>query len=293
VKIICEGPYDLRLSWGISSAFAGRSAGKTGEMAMWWEGKHTAVLMRQTALDPPTVEVRAEPGPARRNSFKRRMRDILNADLDLRPFYERAQGDDRLTMVIGDLQGLKPLRPPDLFQMLVIALTEQQISMAAAARIRERIVASFGSRVGTLLVFPRPEDLAPRTPRELRACGLSGRKAEYLIELSNKLVRGELDPATWEGMSDEDLVRHLMDQRGVGEWTAEYILARGLGRPDVVPASDLGVRKVVGQYLGGGGSPSPDEVRDILEPWSPWRGLLAFYLLAHGRRSQMGLDQAR
>lgn len=283
----------MRLSWGISSAFAGRSAGKTGEMAMWWEGRPTAVLMRQTALDPPGVEVRAEPAPARRNSFKRRMRDILNADLDLRPFYERARGDDRLTTVVEDLQGLKPLRPPDLFQMLVIALTEQQISMAAAARIRERILTSFGSRAGTLLVFPRPEDLARRSPRELRACGLSGRKAEYLVELSRKIVRGELDPATWEGMSDEDLARHLMDQRGVGEWTAEYVLVRGLGRLDVVPASDLGVRKAVGKYLGGGSSPSAREVREILRPWSPWRGLLAFYLLAHQRRSQMGLDQAR
>jgi DNA-3-methyladenine glycosylase II len=221
------------------------------------------------------------------------MRAVLNADLALTPFYERAREDRRLAGVVKDLEGLKPFRPPDLFQMMVIALTEQQISMAAAASIRQRIVNSFGSRAGELTVFPRPEDLASRSTRELRDCGLSNRKAEYLVELAGKMVRGELDPASWEDMPDEELIRELQGHRGIGEWTAEYILVRGLGRPDVVPASDLGVRKAVGSYLGGGGAPSPREVRDILEPWSPWRGLLAFYLMAHQRRSQMGLDQAR
>jgi DNA-3-methyladenine glycosylase II len=293
VNIECEGPFDFQLSWSVPAAFTGHGTGAAGEMAMWWEERPTIVFMRQVDQDPPTVEVRAEPKPGRRKSFMQHMRAVLNADLSLKPFYQKARRDPKMAGVVKDLKGLKPFRPPDLFQMMVIAVTEQQISMAAAARIRQRIVTSFGSRAGDMTVFPRPEDLASRTQEELRSCGLSGRKAEYLIELSNKLVRGELDAANWEDMPDEDLIQYLKSHRGIGEWTAEYILVRGLGRLDVVPASDLGVRKVVGRYLGGGGSPSPDEVRDILEPWSPWRGLLAFYLLAHGRRSQMGLDQAR
>ena len=293
VNIECKGPFDLQLSWSMLSAFPGQSAGVIGEMAMWWEEKPTVVLMRQVDLDPPTVEVLAEPKPGQRKLFGQRMRAVLNADLSLRPFYKKARGDRRLAAVVKDLEGLKPFRPPDLFQMMVIAITEQQISKSAAARIRERIVTSFGSRAGDLMVFPRPEDLASRTTEELRSCGLSGRKAEYLIELSNKLVQGELDPVSWEKMPDEALVQHLKSHRGIGEWTAEYILVRGMGRLDVVPASDLGVRKAVGLYFGGGGNPPPQEVRDILRPWSPWRGLLAFYLLAHHRRSQMGLDQAK
>jgi DNA-3-methyladenine glycosylase II len=293
MRIICEGPYDFRLSWRMISAFSGRSASEGGAMAMWWEGKPTAVYLGQTRDDPPTVEVIAEPMPGKTQRFRERMRAVLNADLALEPFYRRARRDKVIRPIITELQGLKPLRPPDLFQMLLIALTEQQISLTAAYRIRERLVASFGARAGRLAAFPRPEDLAARSVDELRSCGLSRRKAEYLIELAGKIARGEIDTASWYNMPDDDLVRLLRGHRGVGEWTAEYILVRGLGRPDVVPASDLGVRKVVGLYLADGEVLSPEEVRAALAPWSPWRGLLAFYLLAHYRAIQMGLDQAQ
>jgi len=251
------------------------------------------LYLKQTADDPPTVEVIAEPIPRRTRLFQTFMRNMLNADLDLQTFYIRARRDRALRPIVNGLIGLKPLRPPDMFQMMVTAVTEQQVSLAAAYRVREHLVERYGSKAGRLMAFPRPADIAALGVDELRSCGLSRRKAEYVLELAQKMARGEIETSAWDETPDEDLIRLLQEQRGVGKWTAEYILARGLGRTDVVPVSDLGVRRAVGMYMGGGKTLSPEETAEILEPWSPWRGLLAFYLLAHYRKTHMGLDQAQ
>jgi DNA-3-methyladenine glycosylase II len=293
MRIICVPPYDFQLSWRLASSLSDRSISKGGAMAIWWEQRPTTLNLRQTADNPPTVEVIAEPIPRKTRLFQAHMRSILNADLELQPFYRRARRDRTLRPIINALIGLKPLRPPDLFQMIVIAVTEQQISLKAARNVRERLVEAYGQRTGRLTAFPRPRDIAALKVEDLRNHGLSQRKAEYVLELAEKMARGDLDTRSWDDMPDGDLIRLLLGQRGVGEWTAEYILARGLGRPDVVPASDLGVRRVVGLYMADGDDLSPEEAREILEPWSPWRGLLAFYLLAYYRMTHMGLDQAQ
>lgn len=293
MKVACVVPFDLRLSWRTISTFAGSAASDAAEMAVWWEGNPTLVSMSQEEGDPGVISLEADPRPGDAGAFQQMMAGVLNADLDLDPFYGRASRDRGLREPVRDLWGLKPLRPPDIFQMVVIAVTEQQISMRAAYCIRERLVSSFGSGAGHLMAFPRAQDLAGLKPEELHSLGLSRRKAEYLTGIARAFVEGEIDPGTWEGLSDSELVGLLKGYRGMGDWTAEYILVRGLGRTDVVPASDLGVRRAVGRYLADGRDLSSGEVRDILRPWSPWRGLLAFYLLAHYLSSHTGLDQAQ
>jgi DNA-3-methyladenine glycosylase II len=231
--------------------------------------------------------------PARARNFQLKVREVLHADLQLDPFYRKARRDEAMRPVVESLAGLKPIRPPDIFQMMVIALSEQQVSMAAAQRVRERFLSRHGAVTGRLMAFPQPGDVAVLEPGALRACGFSTRKAEYLVEMARMISGGAIDPLTWDGMEDEELIGHLRSYRGIGEWTAEYILARGLGRMDVAPASDLGVRRAVGSRLAGGKELTAEEVRGLLEPWRPYRGLVAFYLLAHQRLTQMGLDQAQ
>ncbi len=293
MRITCREPYDFTLSWGVFCAFAGRHASPDGALAMWWHDRPTAVFLHQGSLRPPVLDVVTEPFPGQSELFRARLRGILHADLDLKPFYAMAQEHPVTRGIISDLHGLKPIRPTEIFQMMVIAFSEQQVSMAAARSIRERILQAFGAPVRGLTAFPRPGDLAGRDIDALRSCGLSARKAGYILHHAAAMADGDIDPAAWEGMADEELVRSLCELPGVGRWSAEYIALRGLGRMDVVPASDLGVRRAVGAYLAGGGVLSEAEVRDVLKDWSPWRGLLAFYLLAHQRRSQMGLDQAQ
>lgn len=291
--MICAGPYDFRLSWRMLTAYGGSGVSEHGSLAMWWDGKPTRVYIRQTSLDPPVIEIIADPMPRDARRFGELMREMLHADLELEPFYRRARRDKTLRPIVNAMIGLKPIRLPDIFQMLVTAVTEQQISLSAASSIRDRLVSAYGTGVGRLNAFPRPQDIARLSVQDLASVGLSRRKAEYLIELAGMMARGDIDPASWKDMPDGQLLRLLRGYRGIGEWTAEYIMVRGLGRMDVVPAADLGIRRVLGLYLADGGEVSEEEARRMLEPWSPWRGLLAFYLLAHYRRSQMGLDQAQ
>lgn len=293
MRITCREPYDFTLSWSVFCAFAGRHASPDGALAMWWHDRPTAVFIHQGSLQPPVLEVVTEPFPPQGERFRARLREVLYADLDLKPFYAMAREHPILRDVVSDLHGLKPIRPTEIFQMMVIAVSEQQVSMAAARSIRDRVLQAFGAPIRGLTAFPRPEDLVGHDVEDLRACGLSSRKAEYILRCATAMANGDIDAKTWKGMPDDDLIRLLCELPGIGRWTAEYIALRGLGRMDVVPASDLGVRRAVGAYLAGGGIPSEAEVRDMLRPWSPWRGLAAFYLLAHERRSQMGLDQAQ
>ena len=108
-------------------------------------------------------------------------------------------------------------------------------------------------------------------------------KAQYIHELAVKIADGTLDLDILKTMDDDKARETIMNLRGFGRWSADYILVRGLARPDCVPIDDLAVRSVVGEYLGNGQRASSLEVTEKLEPFRPYRGLLAFYLLAEHR----------
>jgi DNA-3-methyladenine glycosylase II len=185
--------------------------------------------------------------------------------------------------VSRSLNGLKPLRPPSLFEMVVIAITEQQLSLAAAFHIRERLIARFGTPFETLWIFPSPEALAEAPLGDLMSCGLSRRKAEYVKEFAQRVAEDTFDLDALTQKSDADAGACLMSQRGLGTWSAQYILVRGLGRPDCLPAADVGLRRAAGGYLAHGRQLSPEQLEQALSPFTPFRGLAAFYLSVAAR----------
>jgi DNA-3-methyladenine glycosylase II len=185
--------------------------------------------------------------------------------------------------VVLSLPGLKPLRPATLFEMAVIAITEQQLSLAAAFHIRARLVRRFGTPFDDLWIFPSPEMLAATSLPDLGNCGLSRRKAEYVKSLAQRIAEGALDLEALRRESDERIRGALVSNRGFGEWSVQYILGRGFGRPDSLPSGDTGLRRVVGQYLAGGRRLTTTELEQALAPFRPFRGLAAFYLAVHWR----------
>lgn len=237
---------------------------------------------RATRGEPPTVEVHAA-GQVSVTELKRIADWLLCTDLDLAPFYRVALPHPRLGPIIEQLHGLKPMRPATLFEMFVIAVTEQQISMVAAHHIRLRLVESYGDKVDGLYAFPTPERLSQTTIAELMRCGLSRHKAEYVMGLADKVASGGLDLDHLQTLSDEEVRTVLLQERGLGPWSVDYILVRGLNRPDRVPADDLGIRTIVGDYLGSGQRLTAHGAMRKLSPFRPYRGLAVFYLLAHAR----------
>ena len=178
------------------------------------------------------------------------------------------------------------MRPASLLEMAVIVITEQQISLAAANHIRSRLVARYGDQVEGEWVFPDAQQLAGAALEDLRACGYSQRKAEYILEFARQVEDGRLDLEALKDLPDEVVHSTLTSLRGWGPWSANYFLVRGLARPDCVPADDLAIRSVVGRYLGDGSRASAGQVEQLLAPFAPYRGMAAFYLEAHERLSR-------
>jgi DNA-3-methyladenine glycosylase II len=204
------------------------------------------------------------------------VRKLLGVEFDLDGFYVFAQSDEVLGRLVGELRGLRPPIAVEPFESLVTSITAQQVSLHAAFAIRNRLIERFGVRAEHAYAFPTRERLALTEPEELAALGFSRRKAEYVVGLA----RSNLDVIALAALPDGEVKAQLTALPGIGEWTADWFLARHLARPEAWPAGDLGVRKAVSRFYGEGRVFSTEEVRTIGERFAPFQNLAAHYLLA-------------
>jgi len=222
------------------------------------------------------------------------LRHILALDLDLRPFYEMARGDPHLAPLVERFHGLRPVRYLSVFEALVTAITTQQVNLTFGGIIRARMVGRWGERLviggQTHFAFPRPERLVRARPETLRGLQFSARKAEYVIGVAVASADGALDAEALRRLPLEEAIGRLTALRGVGRWTAEQALFRGLGRVEAFAGGDLGVQKVVARYCLGRAWAEERRVRGRAERWAPWGGLATTYLFAAWRA---GIPPAR
>jgi DNA-3-methyladenine glycosylase II len=128
--------------------------------------------------------------------------------------------------------------------------------------------------------FPKPEKIASATVEQLRECGLSYKKAEYIRDISKMIADGILDLEKFKGYEDiDEIINELSKIRGIGVWTAELTMLRGLQKFDAIPADDLGLRRVISHYYCNDRKISGEEARRIAQNWGKWKGLAAFYLI--------------
>lgn len=223
---------------------------------------------------------------------------LLGLDDDLNRYYRATESDPVLARINSALFGLKMPSSETVFEALVTSIIEQQISTPVARKIEARLVKRFGEEVkaaGTIYhAYPRPEDLADADPAEIRACGISSRKGEYILSVACMVRDGTLDPESLKGKCDSDsLVRDLCRIRGIGRWTAEFVLLRGLRRLDSFPADDLGIRRALGHLYCPGEEVSPARAREISRQWGGWKGLAAYYLLVADQHERKGASRSR
>ena len=204
---------------------------------------------------------------------------LLGAPLDLDGFWAWAAAEPTLAALREPLEGYRPPLVPDPWEMLVSLITAQQVSLHSAFAVRSRLIERFGVRHGEAWAFPARERIAAATEREIRAVGFSTRKAEYVVGLA----RGDLDLELLPLLPDESVIDAVTAQRGLGRWTADWFLARALGRPDGWPAGDLGVRKAVSFFYGSGRQLDETEVREVGDRFGPWRNIACHMLLAGAR----------
>jgi DNA-3-methyladenine glycosylase II len=224
------------------------------------------VAGREMRVEAATGGVDVEPLDAETEPVARA---LVGLAFDLDAFYAWAADDETLATVVPRLAGFRPPLTPDPFEMLVGAITAQQVSLFSALAIRNRLIERFGVRAGEAWSFPSRAALAAADEDELFALGFSRRKAEYVIGLA----RSGLDLEALSVLPDDEVRARLVALRGLGEWTAEWFLARHLARAHAWPAGDLALRKAV----------APLDVDAARIRFHPFENLSAHYLLLASR----------
>ncbi|MFB5663299.1 DNA-3-methyladenine glycosylase family protein [Alteribacillus sp. HJP-4] len=200
-------------------------------------------------------------------NWKRDLFDIHNhfKQTDLNPLFEQFQGTPLVTEFTP-------------YGCLIKTIIHQQLNMAFAYTLSTRFVQTFGEKHGDVWFYPEPHITASLEPKDLRELQFSGRKAEYVIDTSRKIVDGELNLDTFSEKTDEEIIRTLTSIRGIGPWTAECFLLFGLGRENLMPAGDIGIQNGLKVLLNIDQKPTKDEIYDLADQWKPYNSYAALYL---------------
>ncbi len=265
--------------WRLQDNAIGRIIGR-GDEARYVE-------VTQAANDPACWQVAVYAGnSAAEPAVTAVLRRIFSLDADLSAFYDHCGQHPVLAGAISRWWGARLLRDADPFACALSTIISQQINLKFASELKRRLWALAGTPVlvdgGTYYADPPPEAIARLDYEELQELQFTRRKAEYIIDFARAVVAGGFDLAALANLDDETAMAQLCSLRGFGPWTAECILLFGLGRPDLLPAKDVGLRRAVTASLGLEERISEPELRDMAEAWRPWRSWATYYLWLDG-----------
>ncbi|MHB1294824.1 MAG: DNA-3-methyladenine glycosylase family protein [Anaerolineae bacterium] len=240
-------------------------------------GRPVAVSVRQVAeATAPALEVVAEGthAPAVAEDLAAALEWLLGLDLDLASFYTYASRDPVLAPLTAPFHGFRPARFPTLYEALVNAIACQQITLTLGLAMLNRLCEAVGERPADVPdappAFPVVERVLSLTEQDLRGLGFSGAKARSLLDASDAMARGTLRLEELRDLPEDEAAARLQALRGIGPWSADYVLLRGLGRTNVFPRVDAGARGNLQRLLG---------LAALPEAWRPFGGLVYFHLL--------------
>jgi DNA-3-methyladenine glycosylase II len=250
----------------------------------------------------PAVRVKLAPEqfvtPQILDDAARVVRDVFSLEHDLSVWRAHLARDAPVRRLEAEHRGLHLPRWPSLFEALVTSILLQQIATPVAITFRRRVVERYGETLEqggeTYFAFPRAGALARASVEELRALGLSNAKATCIIEVARASVSGELSSDNLARDDNETVIARLSSLRGIGRWTAEWVLMLHLGRADVFPAADLFLRGVVIKYYNHGAAMNEREIRAFAaKRWGAYQSYSALYFLAGMRAGTITLKPER
>jgi DNA-3-methyladenine glycosylase II len=209
---------------------------------------------------------------------------LFNLDFDLKPFYKEVKHDVIMASITKKLYGLKSPTTQFAFESLVDSIVEQQIALKVANVFERRIIKKWGKALTlndeTYYAYPTPKELSAASQQELRAVGLSERKAEYVRNAASLIVEGKLDLEALKTRENAaEIIEELDAVKGVGVWTAELTMLRGMRKLEAMPADDLGLRRTIAHFYCDKQQINSSQARKIAENWGTWKGLAAYYLI--------------
>lgn len=264
--------------------------GATYRRVVTIEGRPFRVAVNQTgSSDHARLRVVVsgrELGSDLRDKVRALLVRTLGLGQELSSFYALAASDKRLGPLVARFRGVKPPRFPSLFEALINAIACQQLSLTVCIELLNRLSVRSGQTLADLEptqhAFPDPGDVAGLKPRTLRALGFSYNKARSMHAICDELIAGRFDAHRLEQLDDDAAIEWLMRLRGVGRWTAEYVLLRGLGRTNMFPGDDVGARNRLAAWLGRDQPLDYEGVKRAVSRWQPYAGLVYFHLLLAG-----------
>lgn len=245
------------------------------------------------SVDSPLLNLRIYSESKLRRSdldyIRQKIQWMLGLNDELKKFYDHMSNfDPVLYKITQKLIGLRAPATATVFEAVIHALIEQQISFNFAGKIKSRLVRKFGKTINidgkTYYAFPTPKDLLQTTPEELRMLQLSRRKGEYIINIASKVASGEVNLESLVHESKETIVEKLSKFRGLGKWTAEMVMVRGMRKLDAVPADDIALQRLISHYYYGNKKISKEDTLKVTENrWGKYMGYAAFYLMYWSR----------
>ena len=218
-----------------------------------------------------------------RNEAVHFVREWFDLDTDLKPFYKMAEKDPLLQRAVVEFYGLRNMGIPDLFEALCWGILGQQINLTYAYTLKRRFVEAFGSSIeweGHIYwIFPEPKDIAKLTVEDLSELRMTVKKCEYLIEVARLIVDGHLSKEMLANAGDlKTAEKLLINIRGIGPWTANYVLMRCLRFKDAFPIADVGLHNAIKYLTGTDEKPSKEEILKRSASWKGWESYATFYL---------------
>ncbi|MFD2612151.1 DNA-3-methyladenine glycosylase family protein [Paenibacillus gansuensis] len=248
-------------------------------------GKVYLIAIRSTgSVEEPEVQVTVRNEASREEAglIESRVRDILTADVDLQAFYNHVSQDPVLLKLTKAHYGLRFILEADLFECMVKTVIGQQVNLTFASTLNRRLIEAASKPLeheGELYpVFPSAEQVAALSYEQLRENQFSQRKAEYVIDFARAVASGSLDLEELRSLESDQIMERFIKLRGIGRWTVECFLLFGLGRPNLLPAADIGLRNAVRKGYGLEEQPGEGYVRELGRAWAPWESYVTFYL---------------
>ena len=208
---------------------------------------------------------------------------MLGVHRDLKPFYRLATRDPRLQLLADEFRGLKPPQFPTVFEAVANGIACQQLSLLVGILLLSRLAHAVGEMSANSQdashAFPDPTDFHEVTVQSLKVLGFSTNKSQALLDVSSAVRDRSLDLESLVHFDNQSALERLVKLKGVGRWTAEYVLLRGLGRLDIFPGDDVGARKKLAHFLGKRKPLDYDGVRRAVADWQPYAGFVYFHLL--------------
>ncbi len=264
----------------------------------WNENQYTRVIVCSNAPVKLTIAQKFESNnpiiivsmqskneitPGMQKNIQSMIQNMFGLTMNLQPFYALANNNESLDRLVKQFAGVRPPRFPSIFESLINAIACQQLTLDSCILLLNRFAERFGVEFkddGTILyAFPRPEDLTDASQEDIRKLGFSNQKARAIKELATKVIANEINLARLVEMGNKEIIEYLLAIRGIGRWSAEYVLLRGLGRLDTFPGDDVGARNNLQRLFHLNEKPNYEEIKELTSQWHPYEGLVYFHLL--------------